>query len=101
MTSAATSSPTPAPSPASFTRTPTPTRAPGGYATITYASSGWLVAYTRDSAGQITTVTDKQPGHSAVNLATSVTHMPFGPASSLDLRQRRDRHAAPSISITA
>jgi hypothetical protein len=36
------------------------------------------VAYTRDAAGQITAVTDKQPGHTAVNLATSVTHMPFG-----------------------
>lgn len=54
----------------------------GRYSSITYASSGWLVSYTRDSAGQITAVTDKQPGHTAVNLATSVTHMPFGPASS-------------------
>jgi hypothetical protein len=50
--------------------------------TITYASSGYLVTYSRDSAGQITTVTDKQPGHTATNLATSVLHMPFGPASS-------------------
>jgi hypothetical protein len=41
------------------------------------------VAYTRDAAEQITAVTDKQPGHTAVNLATSVTHMPFGPLASL------------------
>jgi RHS repeat-associated protein len=52
------------------------------FSTITYASSGWKVAYTRDSAGQITSVTDTQPGHAATNLATSITHMPFGPASS-------------------
>jgi YD repeat-containing protein len=55
----------------------------GRYSSITYASSGWKVAYTRDSAGQITAVTDTQPGHGAVNLATSVTHMPFGPVASL------------------
>ena len=54
----------------------------GRLSTITYASSGYLVTYSRDSAGQITTVTDKQPGHTATNLATSVLHMPFGPASS-------------------
>ncbi len=41
------------------------------------------MAYTRDSAGQITTVTTTQPGHGATNLATSVTHMPFGPVASL------------------
>ena len=50
---------------------------------ITYASSGWVVAYTRDTAGQITAVTTTQPGHGATNLATSVTHMPFGPIASL------------------
>jgi RHS repeat-associated protein len=55
----------------------------GRLSSITYASSGWLVSYTRDSAGQITTVTDTQPGHGAVNLATSVTHLPFGPVASL------------------
>ena len=41
------------------------------------------MAYTRDSAGQITAVTTTQPGHGATNLATSVTHMPFGPLASL------------------
>ena len=51
----------------------------GRLSSITYASSGWIVAYTRDSAGQITTVTTTQPGHGATSLATSVTHMPFGP----------------------
>jgi RHS repeat-associated protein len=50
---------------------------------ITYASSGWVLAYTRDSAGQITAVTTTQPGHGATNLATSVTHLPFGPLLSL------------------
>jgi YD repeat-containing protein len=50
---------------------------------ITYASSGWKVAYTRDTTGQITAVTTTQPGHGATNLATSVTHMPFGPIASL------------------
>ena len=50
---------------------------------ITYASSGWKVAYTRDTAGQITAVTTTQPGHGATSLATSVTHMPFGPVASL------------------
>jgi RHS repeat-associated protein len=50
---------------------------------ITYASSGWVLAYSRDTAGQITTVTTTQPGHGATNLATSVTHMPFGPVASL------------------
>jgi len=55
----------------------------GRLSSITYASSGWKVAYTRDSAGQITAVTDTQPGHGAVNLATSVTHLPFGPLLSL------------------
>ena len=55
----------------------------GRLSSITYASAGWKVAYTRDSAGQITAVTDTQPGHGAVNLATSVTHLPFGPLASL------------------
>jgi YD repeat-containing protein len=54
----------------------------GRLSSITYASSGWKAAYTRDSAGQITTVTTTQPGHGATNLATSILHMPFGPASS-------------------
>ena len=38
---------------------------------------------TRDTAGQITAVTTTQPGHGATSLATSVTHMPFGPVASL------------------
>jgi RHS repeat-associated protein len=50
---------------------------------ITYPNSLWVIGYTRDTAGQITAVTATQPGHSAVNLATSVTHMPFGPLSAL------------------
>lgn len=54
----------------------------GRLSSITYASSGWLIGYKRDSAGQITYVSVTQPGHAAVNLASSVTHMPFGPASS-------------------
>ena len=53
----------------------------GRLSSITYASAGWKVAYARDSAGQITAVTDTQPGHGATNLATSILHMPFGPAS--------------------
>jgi RHS repeat-associated protein len=55
----------------------------GRVGTITYASSGWLVTYTRDSAGQVTTVTDKPPASGAVNIVTSVTHMPFGPVKSM------------------
>ncbi|MCE6978581.1 RHS repeat protein [Pseudomonas frederiksbergensis] len=51
--------------------------------TITYASSGWMVTYVRDSAGQVTSVTDKPPASGAVNIVTSVTHMPFGPVKSL------------------
>ncbi len=50
---------------------------------ITYGSGGWLVSYARDNAGQVTTVTTTQPSMSPVNLATSVTHMPFGPVKSL------------------
>ena len=36
----------------------------------------------RDAAGQITSITDKPPASGAVNLATSVTHLPFGPVAS-------------------
>jgi YD repeat-containing protein len=39
--------------------------------------------YTRDAAGQVSTVKATQPGHSAVNIATLVKHMPFGPILSL------------------
>jgi RHS repeat-associated protein len=53
----------------------------GRLATITYASAGWKLTYARDAAGQITSVTDKPPSSGAVNLATSVTHNPFGPAT--------------------
>ncbi len=48
---------------------------------ITYPDAGWLVAYARDNAGQISSVTAKQPGQSPVNVATSVTYMPFGPVA--------------------
>ena len=57
-------------------------KAPGRLASITYASSGWLIGYARDAAGQITSVTSTQPGHSATNLVSAVTHMPFGPVKS-------------------
>jgi RHS repeat-associated protein len=51
----------------------------GRLATVTYPTGGWKVSYTRDNAGQQAIVTATQPGHSAVNLATSVNHYPFGP----------------------
>jgi RHS repeat-associated protein len=54
----------------------------GRLSSITYASSGWVINYGRDSAGQISYVSATQPGHGAVNLASYVKHMPFGPASS-------------------
>jgi RHS repeat-associated protein len=54
----------------------------GRLSSITYASSGWVIGYGRDSAGQIKYVSATRPGHSAVNLASNITHMPFGPASS-------------------
>ena len=53
----------------------------GRLASVTYASSGWLATYSRDAAGQVSSITDKQPGHSPTNIATSITHMPFGPVS--------------------
>jgi YD repeat-containing protein len=46
---------------------------------ITYPTGGWIASYTRDAAGQVSTVKATQPGHAAVNLATSVKHYPFGP----------------------
>jgi RHS repeat-associated protein len=49
---------------------------------VTYASSGWKVSYVRDNAGQVSSITDKPPSTAAVNLATSITHMPFGPVAS-------------------
>jgi YD repeat-containing protein len=51
--------------------------------TITYPTAGWIATYARDAAGQVTGVTATQPGHSAVSLVSSVTHLPFGPVSSL------------------
>jgi RHS repeat-associated protein len=54
----------------------------GRLSSITYASSGWVIGYGRDSAGQIQYVSATQPGHAAVNLAKTIIHMPFGPASS-------------------
>jgi RHS repeat-associated protein len=54
----------------------------GRLSSITYASSGWVINYGRDSAGQISYVSATQPSHGAVNLASYVKHMPFGPASS-------------------
>lgn len=45
--------------------------------------SGWQVQYNRDTAGQISGITTTQPGHASVNLATSITHLPFGPVKSL------------------
>jgi YD repeat-containing protein len=53
----------------------------GRLASITYASSGWLMSYGRDSAGQVNFVSAKQPGHSAVRVAGTVTHLPFGPVT--------------------
>ena len=49
---------------------------------ITYPTAGWKVSYARDAAGQVTSITDKPPPTAAVNLATSITHMPFGPVAS-------------------
>jgi RHS repeat-associated protein len=54
----------------------------GRLSSITYASSGWIFTYDRDTAGQITAVRTNA-GHGATTLATSVTHMPFGPLASL------------------
>jgi RHS repeat-associated protein len=50
--------------------------------TITYPTAGWIATYAIDAAGQVTGITATQPGHAAVNLATSVTHLPFGPVAS-------------------
>lgn len=46
---------------------------------ITYPS-GTIVNYSRDSMGQVTGVSATPPGaSSATNIATSITHQPFGP----------------------
>jgi RHS repeat-associated protein len=54
----------------------------GRMSSTTYPVSGWKVSLVRDSAGQVTSITDKPPSSAAVNLATSITHMPFGPVAS-------------------
>jgi YD repeat-containing protein len=41
------------------------------------------VHYSYDWSNQVQSVTATQPGHSAVNLATSIVHYPFGPILSL------------------
>ena len=74
---------TPARSAATPTPPATPIEAPGVCSAITYAVRGWMMTYARDSGGQVSSVTATQPPHSPVNLATSVTHMPFGPVASL------------------
>ncbi|HEY6432201.1 MAG TPA: hypothetical protein VIZ17_09470, partial [Acetobacteraceae bacterium] len=50
----------------------------GRLSSVTYASQGWKYSYTRDSAGQVSSIIATQPAHSAVNLLTSILHMPFG-----------------------
>ena len=55
--------------------------AAGRIASIKYPTGGWIVGYVRDAAGRVSAVTATQPGHSAVNLATAVKHLPFGPVS--------------------
>jgi YD repeat-containing protein len=52
-------------------------------ASINYPTGSWIVSYTRDAAGQVSTVKATQPGHSAVTLASVVKHYPFGPLVSL------------------
>ncbi len=57
--------------------------AAGRVSGITYPS-GTVVAYTRNSTGQVTGVTAKPPGAmSASNIATSITYEPFGPVTGL------------------
>ena len=53
----------------------------GRLASVTYPTAAWAVKYARDAAGQVSGVTVKPPSTSAVNLATSVTHYPFGPVA--------------------
>jgi RHS repeat-associated protein len=54
----------------------------GRLSSITYASSGTVINYGRDSAGQISYVSTTPHNSSTSNLASYVKHMPFGPASS-------------------
>lgn len=54
--------------------------------TITYptaATAGWLVTYSRDTTGQVASIQTTQPGHTAVQIAPTITHEPFGPEKSL------------------
>jgi RHS repeat-associated protein len=53
----------------------------GRLASVTYPTAGWTVNYARNSAGEVSSMTVKPPSTSAVNLATSITHLPFGPVS--------------------
>lgn len=50
--------------------------------TITYWG-GWYETYSRDAAGQVSGITLTQPSHSPANIATSITHLPFGPWKAL------------------
>jgi RHS repeat-associated protein len=45
--------------------------------------SGTLVAYGRDTTGQVTSITAKPPGGTVTNVATSITYEPFGPETGL------------------
>jgi len=54
----------------------------GRLSSITYASSGTVINYGRDAAGQISYVSATPHSSSTVNLASYIKHMPFGPASS-------------------
>ena len=82
MTSAATSPPTRGRSTASIYTTAYTYESAGRLEprSPTPAPAGWS-AYTRDSAGQITSVTATQPGHGATNLATSRHAHALRPAS--------------------
>ena len=64
----------------------------GRLSSITYASSGWIVGYGRDSAGQITYVS-ATPARSCRREPRVFRHAhAVRPGLLVDLRQRRDRH---------
>jgi RHS repeat-associated protein len=50
-------------------------------ASIVYPTAGWTISYARDAAGQVTSVSATRPGNASINLATAVTHSPFGPVN--------------------
>ncbi|MEP7353551.1 MAG: RHS repeat-associated core domain-containing protein [Acidobacteriota bacterium] len=55
----------------------------GRIASLTYPS-GWKVAYTRDAAGQTTSITAQSPtGGSPISVVNNITYQPFGPVSGL------------------